>query len=253
MNKQHYENMKVNHIDIVIVHYNTSGKLLRCLQSLSIEMRIPFTVHLFDNSDTIPYNHFWDKNCDLVYYDNTQGQLVDFTGKIGKLDYCSYTHAKSVQYMCDTLNKPFILLDSDVVVLKDLTPIIDESVYVSSDVVEFDGETRFLPHCMYLNLQSKYNFFDENRIRKTATHVYDTAQSLYEDVINTGKVKLIRADEYVWHEGHGSVNFLLNKMNFSIDWDAHDERMHFPNRYGTLKTTNSLTCRTKKSPSFRLG
>ena len=199
-------------INIVIINFNALESLERCLKSLS-KIRQPFVVHLFDNSDISPYNMEFDF---VKYYDNTKGNIIDFTNKIGTTKYASYTHAVSVQYMLDLLDEPFILLDSDVLLLKDISQIIDNNYNVISDVENRKNmKTRFFPHLMYLNIKNSFRFVDEKRIVPYNVE-YDTSASLYEDMIlNNGNFKVINADDYVFHEGRSSYKILKKR-----EWDS---------------------------------
>ena len=109
------------------------------------------------------------------------------------------------------------MLDSDVVLKKDISTIIDSNYNIISGIEVREGnKTRFLPHLMYLNLEKRFKFFDENRIFPF-NNGYDTCASLYEDIIkfNIGNYKLINPDDYVIHEKGASVSILAKR-----EWDA---------------------------------
>ena len=198
-------------INIIIIHYNANDSLIKCLESLK-QITNPFTVHLFDNSDETPFIDV-DRFNFIKYYDNTKGQLVDFTNKIGKLEFASYTHSKSVQFILDLIKTECLLLDSDVILKKDISTIMNNNYNVISGIENREQlKTRFLPHIMYLNLNEQFKFFDESRISPFDFR-YDTCASLYEDIIKYGenKYKLIDPDDYVIHEKGASFNILAKR------------------------------------------
>lgn len=201
-------------INIIIIHYNANDSLIKCLESLK-QITNPFIVHLFDNSDETSFIDV-DRFNFIKYYDNTKGQLVDFTDKIGKLKFASYTHSKSVQFILDLIKTECLLLDSDVILKKDISYLMDNSYSVISGIENREQtKTRFLPHLMYLNLNEQFNFFDESRISPFDFN-YDTGASLYEDIIkcNKNNYKLINPDDYVIHEKGASFNILAKR-----EWD----------------------------------
>lgn len=117
-----------NGIDVCIVHYNTPELTAAAIRSL--EKCTPGChITILDNSDEKP---FTKKMANVKVIKNTKKQLIDFDeflerfpdkDKANTNAYGSAKHCYSVQWLIDNTDKPFILLDSDVLIQKDLKPL----------------------------------------------------------------------------------------------------------------------------------
>ena len=214
-------------MDIAIVHYNTpelTGALIR-----SIRKWMP-TAHvtIFENSDD-PRRKLPPMGSRVWYLDNTRGQVVDFDAILARHPQRSREHAQdaSVKHMAsvaalwDYLPDGFVLLDSDVLLKRDLSDLADPSVAWCAGVqygMTF-GSGRFrpraLPFVCWINVPmcraAGVRYFDESRSWKLAPGMfYDTGASFYLDCRAAGlPSRDIRWEDYAVHFKGGS-------------WDAKD-------------------------------
>jgi hypothetical protein len=214
-------------MDIAIVHYNTpelTGALLA-----SIRKWMP-TAHvtIFENSDD-PRRKLPPMGRRVWYLDNTHGQIVDFDAILARHPQRSREHAQdaSVKHMAsvaalwDYLPDGFVLLDSDVLLKRDLSDLADTSVAWCAGVqygMTF-GSGRFrpraLPFVCWINvpmcMAAGVRYFDESRSWKLAPGMfYDTGASFYLDCRAAGlPSREIRWEDYAVHFKGGS-------------WDAKD-------------------------------
>lgn len=118
--------------NVVIVHYNTPELTDAAIRSLN-KHTPGCQVYILDNSDSRPFvNSF--QNVEVI--DNTKGQHIDFDKWLDTFPdkepplgnhYGSAKHCYSVDYMTDYLEKPFVLMDSDILVTQDISTFFDES------------------------------------------------------------------------------------------------------------------------------
>lgn len=207
-------------INICIIHYNTP-KLTECLVR-SINKFVPeSTIYIFDNSDEFPFTYRQDN---IVYYNNTKGQIINFDNWLksfpdkiksgGRLNkWGSAKHCYSVQKCFDLINEPFILLDSDIILKKDISELYDEnSIYVSEVVNQPSSSIkRVLPFVCFINVplckKNKITYFNSKRMHGLRVTLdgdrYDTGSNFY---IEAQKLphKEIRYENYCVHFGKGS-------------------------------------------------
>lgn len=210
-----------------IIHYNTPI-ITTCLIGSIRKFHPDADITIFDNSDKQPF----DKTLfeDIEYLDNTQQQLIHFDEYISKFtdtvessrkinNFGSAKHAMSVEYLCNTFNNPFILLDSDVLLKRQVSCIYDENCICVSDIINCVyankvKKPRIAPFITMINpaLMHRYNihFFDANRIDglTKAGHYNDTGSSFFEDIsMNIPQYfKKIRYTDFVEHYGKGSYS-----------------------------------------------
>ena len=162
--------------------------MLECLIR-SLNKHTDCKIHVFDNSDEYPYrgNH---KNVEVI--DNTEGQYVNFGEWLkqfperrtsARANFGSAKHCKSVDVCFDLLPKGFILMDSDVLVKKDISDFWDDRY---AWVGEAKWEThegvrvmRLLPFLCYINVpmlkKNGIKFFNGNwmwHLRPTTPNKY---------------------------------------------------------------------------------
>lgn len=115
-------------MEVVICHYNTPELTAATIRSLE-----KFTpgchVTILDNSDKKP---FTKRFSNVTVIDNTKGEIIDFDkwlegfpdkDKANTNNYGSAKHTYCIQWLIDHTDKPFILLDSDVLIKKDLSSL----------------------------------------------------------------------------------------------------------------------------------
>lgn len=210
-----------------IVHYNTP-ELTACLCGSIIKQHDNPEIIIFDNSDKRPFKEMAELfNC--VYYDNTQGQLINFNEEIEKFpernakeqkelgcNFGSAKHSMSVQWLLDNLDDEFILCDSDILFKKPVD-FVDKNKLCVSDVDEYWKQKnifRIYPFIAYMNtplIKDKHiRFYDGNRmhgLQSTGRYwMYDTGASFYEDVLACGQDlhKRINYNDYIIHFQSGS-------------------------------------------------
>lgn len=182
-------------MEAAIVHYNTpelTDALVRSIRKHAPEIN----VNIFDNSNDRPYHPDG-----VRYFDNTRGQLLDFDEvfarhprrDMGKGQSGSVKHTMSVDKLFDLLPDGFILLDSDVLLKRDISELADDGVAWTGQL-QYGmtlGQGRFrpraLPFVCWINVpmcrEAGIRYFDETRTWKLEPGVfYDTGASFYLDV-----------------------------------------------------------------------
>lgn len=206
-------------INVLIVNYNTQNLTDACIKS--INKTTPNTlIYVFDNSDKEPFINTF-KNVRII--DNTKGGIINFDEILSKYSnktsfgarsgYGTLKHASSVDKCFDIINDNFILLDSDVLVKKDISELYDEDYLYVGHVEKCGGLTkpRLLPYICFLNVKELkkkgIRYFDENRIVGVSKNgdKFDTGASIVIDT-NGLKTKEISINSYIEHYGDGSWN-----------------------------------------------
>ena len=225
-------------VNVLIVNYNTQKLTNACICSVN-KFTPDATIYVFDNSDKEPFVNT-HKNVQVL--DNTKSQIIDFNTILNKYEnktlygaksnFGTLKHCLSVDKCFDLINDNFILLDSDVLVKKDLTEIYDDKYIYVGDVFSegLSKNLRLSPHVCFINVnKSKENnirYFDEKRIVGLSKEGddYDTGSSFYFDTVNLDSRK-IKERDYIIHFGAASwsrkdapsINTWLKKN--SILWD----------------------------------
>lgn len=204
-------------MNILIVNYNTQKLTSACIKS--VNKHTPGTnIYVFDNSDKEPFvNEF--ENVKVI--DNTKGNIVNFdeilskypdkTEYAGKSGYGSAKHTISIDKCFDIINDNFILLDSDVLIKKDISVFYDNDYAYTGLVSKTDNVSlpRLLPFICFLNVnelkKKGIRYFIGNQIcgLTSDSDKYDTGASL---VINAENLphKDINIYEYITHYACGS-------------------------------------------------
>lgn len=214
-------------INIVIIHYNTP-LLTECLIKSINKWTPNSNIFIFDNSDKYPFEYRQDN---ITYCDNTKGQIINFNEWLSNYpkryssseatkSFGSAKHCVSVQKCIDLFDDNFILLDSDVLLKKDISDIFDESfIYVAETVQQpLCDIHRVLPYIAFINTrmmkENGVTFFNENFMH--GLHVtkrgdmYDTGAWFYTACENFPSKK-IAYEDYVFHYKAGSWNEVNNK------------------------------------------
>lgn len=207
-------------MNIATVHYNTpelTGALVQSIRKNITDAQIT----IFDNSDTRPFR---PDGPEINYIDNTRGQILDFDAvlarhprrDLGKGQSGSVKHTMSVDALFDILPDGFVLLDSDVLLKRDVSELVDRSVAWTGQL-QYGmslGAGRFrpraLPFVCWVNVpmcrEAGIRYFDESRTWKLEPGVYyDTGASFYLDVRRAGlPERQILWEEYAVHFKAGS-------------------------------------------------
>ena len=202
----------MKNINILIVHYNTP-ELTECLIK-SINKKIKDSnvsnIYIFDNSDSRPFTY---RQENIRYIDNTQKQIIDFEKWAEKYPnkiepFYSSKHCYTVQTFIDMIGEPFILMDSDILLKKDVSDFWDENLAFVGDGIG----GRVVPFLCFINpkilKERGVSYFDDRYTydlnkNKTTTKKYDTGSTLWLNK-NILPHKIIRHYSYVIHYSGGS-------------------------------------------------
>ena len=208
-----------NGIDVAIVHYNTPELTEAAIRSLN-KHTVGCRVTVFDNSDERPFPHTFEN---VTIIDNTKGQVIDFDEMLShypdkqdddrnKSNFGSAKHCKSVDVLMDYLPNGFILMDSDVLVTRDITKFVCNDAVSGMEHTK-DGVTYLMPFICYLNVPvlkaNGVSYFNGDKMWALSNvfpnNRYDTGAWVYEDVRNKQlSCKYIDIWQHVIHLGHGS-------------------------------------------------
>lgn len=208
----------LNIINVLIVNYNTQNFTEACIKSIN-KTTPNVKIYVFDNSNKTPFVNTFNN---VVLIDNTKGQIINFdlflskyeltySGKVNK--YASAKHSYTIDKCFDIIGDNFILIDSDVLVKKNIRELYDEN-YIFVGSVKKDTRIRserLLPYICFLNVkklkEKNIKYFDENLIIGLSKNgdKYDTGASI---VVGIEKelYKDININEYIEHYGAGSWN-----------------------------------------------
>lgn len=215
--------------NIVIVHYNTPY-LTECLVrsiNLFVEDAI---IYIFDNSDKNPFTAKFDN---VTVLDNTKGGIIDFDkwlenypdrtkSSAFRNNYASAKHCYSIQKCMELIEENFILLDSDVLLKKDVSNLIDENfVFVGGTEIwkartpmlgsTPRAKTRAIPYMCFINTKmcKKHNikYFNDKYMYGLSPNgdSYDTGSYFFEQFVKKGlKWRKINCNEYIAHYKAGA-------------------------------------------------
>lgn len=208
--------------DVVIIHYNTPKLTEATIKSLN-KTTEGCHVIVFDNSDKEPFVNTFD-NVEVL--DNTKGQLIDFDKWLeGFPDktktpngWASAKHCRSVQWLVDKRKNPFVLMDSDVLVKKDITEFWNEDFAYIGEVIKNvkrlgEVHPRLLPFLCYVNVRMMHNngnvsYFNPKKMYALTSGYgkgYDTGSWFVEDCENHGlPFRELSLDSYIVHMKAGS-------------------------------------------------
>lgn len=224
--------------NIVIVHYNTP-RLTECLVK-SINLFVEdANIYIFDNSDKLPFTAKFDN---VTILDNTKGQIINFNKWLEKYPnkgrsngrtngWGSAKHCYSVEKCMEILKENFVLLDSDILLKRDISNLYrDDLIYIGNVVTQPNSTVkRVLPFICYINvkmcLEKKVHYFDENYMHGLSytknnpyADRYDTGGAFYLQASNF-KHEEIDYNNYVVHYGHGSWHKSGEKTKINAgDW-----------------------------------
>ena len=228
-----------DHRNVVIVNFNTQ-KLTECAIR-SLNKQTPgCKVYVFDNSDKYPFVNGFD-NVDVI--DNTKGQLIDFDQILDQYqdkypcpenNYGSARHCLTIDKCFDLFPDGFLLMDSDVLVKKDVSVFFDDSsAWVG--LVEIHKNRwniplpRVLPYLCYINVrmlsENGIRYFNGEKMwflsRTRPNMLYDTGCWFFEDCLcHKLPENHINIDDFILHLHHGSWN-----TNEDAEWLEHNKEL----------------------------
>lgn len=219
--------------NILIIHYNTPY-LTECLvRSINLFVKDAI-IYIFDNSNEKPFTAKFDN---LTVFDNTKGQIINFDkwlenypnrkmsgGRLNK--WGSAKHCYSVEKCMELIDDGFILLDSDVLLKRDISNLIDNKTIFTGEVVTQPNSSvkRVLPFICYINVkmckEKGVHYLDDNYMhglwKNGVADRYDTGGGFYMGAKDYPS-RPISYSEYVVHFGHGSWNKIGKKPQYTVE------------------------------------
>lgn len=217
--------------NIVIVHYNTPH-LTECLvRSINLFVN-DAVIYIFDNSDRLPFTAEFDN---VTVLDNTKGEIIDFNKWLsgyknrvkshGRVNgWGSAKHCYSVEKCMEILQEAFILLDSDVLLKKDISYLFKDDIIFSGEIITQPNSSikRVLPFITYINtkmcIENDVHYFDDNYMHGLYKDInsdrYDTGANFYREC-SKYKYEEIKYSDYILHYGHGSWNKTNEKKSIN--------------------------------------
>ena len=194
-------------------------------------------IYIFDNSDKEPFTY---KQDNLMVFDNTQGQIINFDKWLdtfndknddGTGKFISARHCISVDICMDLINEPFILLDSDVLIKKDISELFQKDKIFVGEIEEehfnqgFNNMARLYPTMCYINTtmckQHGITYFNSNfMLGLNNSHIkaiiYDTGSYFFYESKKFPH-EIIKIYEYIIHYRSASwEDFGVAKYEMSI-------------------------------------
>lgn len=224
--------------DVALVNYNTPELADAAIRSLNAHTP-GCSITVWENSDERPLE------CDIEnvkIIDNTRGQLVDFARMLQGRDlvpgdrsnYGSSKHSASIDALCDVLPGGFLLMDSDVLIRRDVGALWRSDVAAVGEVHRNPPGSvanipRLLPVLCYLNVpmlrDGGIRYHNPERMwaltHQEPARWYDTGAWLLEEIQAKGiPLQRIMLSDYALHYDHGSWKTKTS------DTPAHWLRLH---------------------------
>lgn len=211
--------------NVCIIHYNTPE--LTAAAIMSLDKHTPgCEVVIFDNSDQKPFYSAQGHNlAHTVTVDNTRGQIIPFNHWLATISdkqptnngYASAKHCLTVQWLIGHMEEPFLLMDSDILIRRDVLPLFDDSqVFVGKTELSLSRNgnvMRVLPYLLYINTPMVkahgVTFFNQRKMwaltPRRPDNAYDTGAWFLEDCRNHAlPYREIDINQYCIHLGHAS-------------------------------------------------
>jgi hypothetical protein len=213
-------------INVCVVNYNTSE--LTTAAILSLNRCTPGChVIVIDNSDQEPFR-MGDVPmlCNVEVIDNTEGQIIDFDQWLSQFpdkhlgtgnNWASAKHCYTVQWVVNKRRNPMILMDSDILVKRDISPLWNNRYVYSGQRAphhsRFGDVDRVLPFLCYLNIpamkRSGISYYNKEKMfclnQRRPDMAYDTGCWFLEDCVqHRAPHQDLNLDDYILHLGHGS-------------------------------------------------
>ena len=233
---------------VAIIHYNTPELTMAAIGSLLKNGGGPFRVVVFDNSDERPF----PMATNVTVLDNTQGQIIDFDKELEKYperdrsigcakgcEFGSAKHMMTVQKLWELLPQGFVLMESDVLIKKNIDEFFNENYSVYGYCQQHQphnpfGIGRMLPMLCWMNVpmlvREGAKYFDPTRTygllpggRGNRNNWYDTGAVLLEDILKARpRLKGLHRDIREFVEHYGSASWQHNDAGRQIAWlEAH--------------------------------
>ena len=205
----------------VIVHYNTPTLTQAAIRSLW-KHSPGVGVIVFDNSDREPF----PKMDSVEIIDNIHGQIIDFDKWLSQFPdklptknrWASAKHCYTVQWLINKRRNPFLLMDSDVLVRQDISPLWQQEQAFVGQIKPHRSiyrvtVDRVLPMLCFVNVPmmkwSGVSYFHPQKMYALTSRrpdcAYDTGCWFLEDV-KRHRLPYTDVDisPYVLHLGHAS-------------------------------------------------
>ena len=256
-----YKEMAFNMLNILIVNYNTQ-ELTECAIKSTNKYTPNCHIYVFDNSNKTPFVNKFDN---VTVLDNTKKQIVDldeflshYPDRTKSSGYLGGTlpsarHCYSIEKAMDLIGANFILMDSDVIVKRDLNELVDNSCIFVGDIstYPFGMVKRVVPYVCFINYdmckKNGVHYFDENYMhglynKKLAQNadLYDTGAAFY---LHASKYqyKTIDHTQYVEHYKAGSWDSKASR-SVSKYKSAEDFMQKYKIHWETNKNKVVYTC-----------
>lgn len=206
--------------NILIIHYNTPY-LTECLvRSINLFVKDAI-IYIFDNSDKNPFTSKFEN---VTVFDNTKGQIIDFEKwlanypnrhkSIGSHNkWASAKHCYSVEKCMELIDDNFVLLDSDVLLKRDISELFDDNIIYAGETIQQPNSyiKRVLPFLCYINVKMckkmDIHYFYEKYMHGLKAAIggdnYDTGAGFFL-FANKLHHRNIKYGDYAVHFSHGS-------------------------------------------------
>ena len=218
---QAFQRNREARIVVCVVNYNTT-RLTQCAIRSLWKHSPGVGVIVFDNSDKVPFPSM--DGVEVI--DNTRGQVIDFDKLLAKFPdkvdvgngWASAKHCYTVQWLVTKRKRPFLLMDSDVLIKQDISTFWDKSQAFVGQVKPHTSAfkitvDRVLPFLCFVNVQMMkqhgVSYFSYAKMwalnNRVPDKAYDTGCWFLEDIRNHRlPSRDVCIDPYVLHFGHGS-------------------------------------------------
>ena len=230
---------------VAIIHFNTPLLTECAIKSLRKHGGETYRVVVFDNSDRAP---FASKMRGVEVIDNTQGQIIDFDAELEKYperdrsigcakgcEFGSAKHMMTVQMLCELLPEGFVLMESDILIKRNIDEFFDETqsvvgYYQKHQLYNPFGIGRMLPMLCWMNVpmltREGAKYFDPTRTygllsggRQNRNNWYDTGAVLLEDILaKRPRLKGYHRDIREFVEHYGSGSWARNDLAQQMAW-----------------------------------
>ena len=178
-------------------------------------------ITVIDNSDMEKCVSGLPDNVTVI--DNTYGQFINFKKWINSFpykytpagrfnNYGSAKHCYTIQRFMDTVDYNFMLVDSDILLKRDVSDVfIEDCIWVSRTVLGKPWKPRISPWLCYINnaMCRKYGvkFFNPEKMHGLGSRnmLYDTGASFYEESVPYKHFE-VNLDDYCIHYGAASYD-----------------------------------------------
>lgn len=201
----------------LIVNFNTQKLVDALIRSIN-KFHDNVEIIIFDNSNRVPFKNIHEN---VFIMDNTKGQIVNFDKILEKCDltqntgnsFGSFKHCLTIDKCIDLIDDGFILLDSDILLKRNVSELENKGYGCVGEVVGKQGEwkDRILPFICYINsdLCKTNNIkYCSNTLMWGVKHnrpYYDTGSFFLDELRNKNiPIKNIRYVDYAVHYGAGS-------------------------------------------------